>query len=97
MAKMYLKGSSVESNSARRKARLLGIAHEIYEHYCHATLNNPNFEDRTTKYCFSVKEKDGEFCLEVDTEQAEYNSLPNIHVNRLVDKATMEADGWTFE
>jgi hypothetical protein len=36
----------------------------------------------------------GEFCSEIDTEQDEYSSLPTIHVNRLVSRATMEADGW---
>ena len=36
----------------------------------------------------------GEFCLEIDTEQAEYDSLPTIHANRLVSRATMETDGW---
>lgn len=36
----------------------------------------------------------GEFCLEIDDTQDEYTSLPSIHVNRLVSRATMEADGW---
>jgi hypothetical protein len=36
----------------------------------------------------------GDDCLEIDTEQAEYSSLPTVHANRLVDRATMELNGW---
>ena len=36
----------------------------------------------------------GDFCLEIDDTQAEYSSLPSIHINRLIGRATMEADGW---
>lgn len=56
MAKMYLRGVDVETDPARRKARLLGIANETHVYYCNQ-LGNEYYPNCETKYCFSLKEK----------------------------------------
>ena len=56
MAKVYLKGSDVETDSARQRARLLGICHETYVYNC-ATKGNTYNLNNITKYCFPLKEK----------------------------------------
>ena len=116
MAKMYLKGSDVEPDIERQRARLCGISNETYVFFCQTRGRISEPKD-TTEYCFPIKEKmspvvnelgepvlnnmgqqsfinTGDFCSEVDTEQAEYACLPAIHVNRLVDRETIELDGW---
>lgn len=56
LAKVYLKGSDVENDSARQRARLLGICHETYVYNC-ATKGNTYNLNNATKYCFPIKEK----------------------------------------
>jgi hypothetical protein len=119
MAKVYLRGSDVESTQTRQRARLCGIANETYVQHCQESGYTVVPKDGTM-YNFTVKQQmsavldengdpvldehdmptyagTGEFCLEVDTTQAEYSSLPIVHVNRLVDRATMETEGWFYE
>jgi hypothetical protein len=116
MSLVYLKGSDVEIDIERQRARLLSIDHETYVYHCNQ-LGNVYYPNCNTKYCFELKEKMeaaldendepildglgqpmynglGEFCLEIDTEQDEYDSLPSVHVNRLISREAMESDGW---
>lgn len=96
MAKVYLKGEDVEITEARRLARLLSISHECYEDYCIIGLSNSNYNNRQTKYCFGVitHPTSGEYALEIDDTQNEYNYLASVHVDRLVSEVDMDEDGW---
>ena len=96
MAKKYLKGSSLESDETKRKARILGIAHEIYVNHTEAIGGDYNINN-ATKYATSIyRQKDTEGTLyndwayEIDTESAEYGQMIQIHKDLLVDTLT----GW---
>jgi hypothetical protein len=99
MAKVYLRGSDIEAVEANRLPRLLGIAHETYEKHTINVLGNNDYVNRVTKYCFSIIQhpETSEYALEIDDAQNEYTSLPTVHANRLISRATMEADGWFID
>lgn len=56
MAKMYLRGSDVETEATRQRARLQGINNETYVYYCNQ-LGNEHYPNCQTMYCFALKEK----------------------------------------
>jgi len=102
----YLKGSDIESDSTRYKARLYAIANELYilkteflgGTYSGGTTTQREKDLIRKKVDSGLLEEDGstlwtysdEWALPIDTEDKTYDFLIDVHKNKLVD--TLE--GW---
>ena len=87
----YLKASSIETNVARQRARLLGINGECYIFQCNEA-GNPHYPDCQTSYKFMMitHPVTNEDALCVDDDSL----LIGIHQNKLVEQEVMELEGW---
>lgn len=102
MAILYLRAGAVENVTARRKARMLGVLHEMYVQ--DIQNKGASYENTyVTRYHVALQRElqevggeaveGDEYLIEVDTEGAFYSVLPDIHKTRLKTKAEVEALG----
>lgn len=87
----YLKGSSVETDVTRQRARLQGINNETYVYHCNE-LGNPHYPQCQTMYEYELISHPITFEDALKIEETTY--LPSIHLSRLVSNEQMELDGW---
>lgn len=87
----YLKASSLESDETKRKARILGVAHEIYVNHTE-NIGGTYSINNATKYSGNISENSlgNDWAYEIDTDSEEYNHMIQIHKDLLVDTLT----GW---